>query len=376
MAKKVLAVGMYDSVHFARWLAQFADQDIDFLLFPSSPHRKVHQKLEELLGNRQKASFALAPLSRFYGLPLWLADNKLFGNILRATLLRNLAHRFKPDFVHGLELQNAGYILLKAFGHSKPKDVSIILTNYGSDIYWFRNFPSHLEKIKKLLSFADVYACECQRDAKLARELGFRGEIMPVRPNAGGFTEEILSGDLRKFDERKKIAIKGYQGWVGRAQIAVEAIKRIPTLIADFEIVFYSCNASTLRQARKCALETGLNIMAYPIGGLSHEQMLELFGDSAVYVGLSESDGISTSLLEAMAMGAIPVQTATACCDEWFSEETGVAVSSIDSETVANAIERALGLAKDGQAAKLNRETIREKASEDYVKQAALTFYL
>jgi len=75
-------------------------------------------------------------------------------------------------------------------------------------------------------------------------------------------------------------------------------------------------------------------------------------------------------------MGAIPVQTATACCDEWFSVKTGVAVSSIDPETVADAIERALALAKDGQAAKLNRQTIREKASEDFVKQAALTFYL
>jgi hypothetical protein len=374
MAKKVLAIGMYDSVHFARWLAQFQDQNIDFLLFPSSPHRRLHAKLQELLSGKGQATYSLAPLSRFYGLPFWLAD-KFFGNRIRGFMLKRLAFRISPDYIHALELQNAGYIVLRSFRKRKPKNSKLAITNYGSDIYWFQRFHKHLEKIKQLLAIADMYACECERDVKIAKDLGFQGEIMPVRPNAGGFGDAILSAKLKEASQRKTIAIKGYHGWVGRAHTAIEAIRKISNLLGDYDIVFYSCNQSTIRLAKKCAKETGLRIFTHAKGKLAHNQMLELFADSAVYVGLSESDGISTSLLEAMALGAIPVQTATACCDEWFSEKSGVAVSSIVPETVANAIERALNLAKDGRAANLNRETVREKASEDFVKQAALTFY-
>jgi glycosyltransferase involved in cell wall biosynthesis len=127
--------------------------------------------------------------------------------------------------------------------------------------------------------------------------------------------------------------------------------------------------------ARKLAKRTGLDIEINKKGALSHEQMLNLFSRSAVYVGLSESDGISTSLLEAMAMGAVPVQTSTACCDEWFSEETGVAIKNIEAGEVSKGILRALELAKLGLAAQKNRETIRNKASESFVKEASLLYY-
>jgi glycosyltransferase involved in cell wall biosynthesis len=120
--------------------------------------------------------------------------------------------------------------------------------------------------------------------------------------------------------------------------------------------------------------ETGLTIKVNGKGALSHSQVLELFSKSKIYIGLSESDGISTSLLEAMAMGAIPVQTATACCDEWFSD-TGVAVKEITSEAVQAAIRKALVLAEDQANADRNRETIREKASAEKVSAIAKTFY-
>lgn len=374
MIKKVLAIGMYDSVHFARWLSQFEDQQIDFLLFPSSPHRRLNSKLKQLLANKSGANYSLAPLSRLYGLPLWMAD-KMFTNSIRGTLLRLIVDKFKPDYVHALELQNAGYVSLKALRSKKPSGLKLIVTNYGSDIFWFRRFPKHLAKIQELLSIADFYACECERDVELARELGFQGEVMPVRPNAGGFGQEVFSQPLKPFGKRKVIAIKGYNGWVGRAHVAIEAIDQISQSLKEFEIVFYSCNRSTIQLAKKCASKTGLRITTHPKGKLSHSQMLELFGNAAVYVGLSESDGISTSLLEAMAMGAVPVQTSSACCDEWFDSHTGVIIKSIDPASVALGIMRALELARDRKAAVTNRQTIKAKASEEYVRQAALTFY-
>ena len=372
---RVLAVGMFDSVHFARWLAQFQDQPIEFLLFPSSPHRRIHKKLSDLLVGNSSAKYSLVRFTRFTGLPLWILD-KLLDNKLRGSLVRRTVRRFKPHCVHALELQNAGYVALAALEGNKPEGLDLIITNYGSDIYWFRKFPKHLSKIMRLLDIADYYACECERDVQIAKELGFKGEVKPVRPNAGGFSKEILEQNLLPTTERRIIAIKGYHGWVGRAHVAIEALKLIQANLQNYEIVFYSCNASTIRLAKACAQETGLKITTHGKGKLSHPQMLDLFGQSAIYVGLSESDGISTSLLEAMAMGAIPVQTSTACCDEWFSLDSGVSVQEITPQVVAQSIIRALDLSGNETAAVKNRETIRKKASEEYVREAALKYYL
>jgi len=365
---------MFDSVHFARWLEQFRDEPLEFLLFPSSPHRRLHAKLSDLLVSSSTAKYSLFPFTRFAGLPLWILD-KVFNNRLRGSLVRSVVKRFGPHFVHVLELQNAGYVALAALEKDKPEGVQLIITNYGSDIYWFRQFPKHLSKIKRLLEITDHYACECERDVQIARELGLKGEVKPVRPNAGGFSSEILDKKLLPASERKVIAIKGYHGWVGRAHVAIEALKLIQSSLEDHEIFFYSSNVSTIRLARKCAKETGLNITTYGKGKLSHSQMLDLFGRSSIYVGLSESDGISTSLLEAMAMGAVPVQTSTACCDEWFSEDSGLSVKEIRPDVVAESILKALALSKNQTAAEINRETIRKKASESFVKEAALTYY-
>ena len=54
---------------------------------------------------------------------------------------------------------------------------------------------------------------------------------------------------------------------------------------------------------------TNLRISAVPSGNLGHEEVLKLLSESEIYIGHSLSDGISTSMLEAMAMGAVPIQT-------------------------------------------------------------------
>ena len=79
-------------------------------------------------------------------------------------------------------------------------------------------------------------------------------------------------------------------------------------------------------------------------------------------------------MLEAMAMGAIPVQTSTACCDEWFGD-SGVAVHEITVPAVRDAIKLGLKLAEDPGNADKNLKTIKNKASAEVVKKIALTFY-
>jgi hypothetical protein len=47
----IFVVAMADSIHTARWLTQFADQELSIVLFPSTPHRRVHPVIKELVKN-------------------------------------------------------------------------------------------------------------------------------------------------------------------------------------------------------------------------------------------------------------------------------------------------------------------------------------
>jgi hypothetical protein len=364
---------MFDSVHSARWLGQFETQKIDFLLFPSSPHRRIHPELERLLSGSGAATFRIVSHARYFALPLWVLD-KFANNCFRGFLLRAAIKNFRPSIVHALELQNAGYLALRGLSGEKPKDLKLLVTNWGSDIFWFQRFPKHKTKLQKLMKLADVYSAECERDVVLARNLGFTGQAMPVIPNAGGFSEADFAIPRLAFSERKTIALKGYHGWVGRAKVSLEAVREMSKELQGYKIIVYSANKSVLKLAKQISKQTGLEIKAFGKGAMSHKQVLEMFAKSKIYVGLSESDGISTSMLEAMAMGAIPVQTSTACCDEWFGD-SGVAVHEITVPAVKNAIRQGLKFAEDPANAEKNLETIKARASAEMVKKVALTFY-
>jgi hypothetical protein len=66
----------------------------------------------------------------------------------------------------------------------------------------------------------------------LARNLGFTGQAMPVTLNAGGFSETDLAIPRLGPSERKKIALKDYHGWVGRAKVSLEAAREMSEELA------------------------------------------------------------------------------------------------------------------------------------------------
>ena len=114
-------------------------------------------------------------------------------------VLARLIHRLKPDLIHSMEFQHAGYRVLRAKELLGGRFPAWLATNWGSDIYYYRHFDGHRQQIQRLLANIDYYSCECQRDVRLARELGLKGKAMAVFPNSGGI-------DLAKAEELKKTA--------------------------------------------------------------------------------------------------------------------------------------------------------------------------
>ena len=375
--KTVVLVCMVDSIHVARWIAQFDPTEVKFILFPSGPNRRVHPKILEMIakGKHHDNQIEIVPFGGKLSLPLWALD-RFFSERIRGMLLRSLLEKTSPDYIHALEFQHAGYVTLRAL-EDKGIKTPLIATNYGSDIYWFQRFPAHKEKIKALLARANLYSAECQRDYLLARELGFIGSELPLGPNAGGIETEETSLRLEIPSRRKTIAIKGYHGWVGRALIALKAIEMLRDELRGFEIVVYSANLKVVRRASQLKRRSGLNISVHKKSSLSHDEVLNIFEKSRIYVGLSASDGISTSLLEAMSTGAFPIQTSTSCADEWIVDgQSGILIRDITHQAVSEAILWALkdDALVDGALAD-NQGRIRAKADPSVLKASAKAFY-
>ena len=367
---------MVDSIHSARWIEQFRDQPVDFVLFPSTPNRSVHARISALMrADDATATIAIAPADGRLSIPLWGAD-LLLGDRLRGALLRRLIRRLRPNYVHALELQHGGYVASRAF-EGQDDFPPLIATNWGSDIYWFRQFPRHERRIRALMAQARYYSAECNRDIDLAITHGFGGEAFDVFPNAGGFAREQLEQKKNAPSTRTTVVVKGYEGWVGRASAALQALELAALDLAGHDTVVYSANTKTERLARALAARTGLDITVHPKRALSHQQMMDLFASARAYVGISLSDGISTSLLEAMVAGAFPIQTNTSCADEWIVDgTTGMIVDAGDVEGIATALRRAL--TDDDlvdSAAKANHEVAIARLGGDAIRRKSFRFY-
>lgn len=364
---------MVDSIHVARWIAQFQPNEIEFVLFPSTPNRRVHSKIREMISKNH--NITIVPFGGHFSIPLWGID-LLLSNYIRGFLLRRVLKKMKPDFVHSLELQHGGYITSRALEDQSLK-TPFIATNYGSDIYWFQQFPRHVNKIQKLLSRADRYSAECNRDVTLARKYGFSGDVMPVFPNAGGFSEEIFSMAIPAVKSRKTIAVKGYDGWAGQAILVAQALSRIPQIISGFDVVFYSCNYTTIRKIKKLNKNSEAKFKYHKKNALTHQEVLNLFRKARIYVGASRTDGISTSALEAMACGAFPIQSSSSCLAEWVTY--GKTALSIDEDTPKGIAERVTWALKSEdfltEAMEENLHTIRTKLSYSQISALAETFY-
>ena len=101
------------------------------------------------------------------------------------------------------------------------------------------------------------------------------------------------------------------------------------------------------------------------------------FGAARIHVGLSISDGISQSLIESMVMGAFPIQSCTACANEWIENgKSGFLVPPEDPYRVAEALRCAL--TDDhlvDQAAILNAETAQQHLAYAHVKGKVVEMY-
>jgi hypothetical protein len=352
---RILFVAMADSIHTARWISQLDGLGWDVHLFPSTASGvEVHPALRGVtlhhggcLRRGERAGRVRLRPAEPVRRTVDLARRRLLDRPdpgYEADRLARTIDALRPDVVHTLEIQHAGYLALDARRRVRRPFPKWIVTNWGSDIYLFGRLPEHAPRIREVLASCDFYSCECLRDVALAKSFGFAGAVLPVFPNTGGFDLDAISG-LRlpgPPSARRAVMVKGYQGWAGRALVALRALERCADALAGYGIVVYSATPEVELAAALLRESAGVPVRILPPNS-PHEEVLAGHGRARLSIGLSVSDAISTSLLEALVMGSFPVQSWTACADEWIEDgATGLLVPPDDPEAVEAALRRAL----------------------------------
>jgi len=392
---KLLIVAMENSVHTARWINLISEQGWDIYLFPTNSFTSVYPEMPKVnicsskflrfLANRYKTKkkvlrtpdFLLDGSESFFS---WADVAKKIFPERKTEKLLSIIKRIKPDLIHSMHIQEAGYLTLEAKKRYRGVFPKWLVTNWGSELNLFSKISTQRDKIKDVLSNCDYLSGECKSDIKIAKNLGFKGRFLPVIPVSGGIDFEKIN-KIKKTSitsERKNVMLKGYQNWAGRALVGLRALERCSDVLGGYKIIIYSVGSvDVIIAAELFTQNTGIETLIIPLGSTSHNEILSCHGSARISIGLSITDAISTSLLEAMAMGSFPIQSDTSCASEWFKNgETGILVRPEDSEDVEKAVR--IALADDdlvNNAAKLNYDILFERLEYSKVKDKVIHNY-
>ena len=386
---RILFVAMPESIHAVRWITQLTKMGWDIQLFPSTDG-ELHTGFRDITYHsifcrRPKID---DPSVKIHGMiPIWRGRRTLLKvmeraapkMINRADWLARTIRKFKPDIIHSLEIQHAGYMVMEAKKQFLEKEFPPwIVTSWGNDIFFFGRLKNDIPRIREVLANCQYYDCECQRDVVLARSFGFTGKVLlPVIPNTGGFDIEMIKRIRQPgpTSKRRVIALKGYQGWAGRALNALRAIELCSQELHGYRVEIYLAHPDVQMAAELVTFGTGIPFDIIPYS--SHEEILKMHGRARISIGVNITDGVSTSFLEAFVMGSFPIQASTACVEDWIEDGiTGMIVHPEDPQMIADAIRRAI---KDDElvdsAAKVNFQIAIERLDRKILEPIAAGFY-
>ena len=377
---RLLVVGLATSVHIARYLQLLEDTGWDVHLFDSQLEPNPHPELPAVTLHAGRAHEVAADSPVRVATP---PDDAWRGFDARVAHLARVLDEVRPDVVHSHELQHAGTLVAGA-RRRRGGDLGApwAVTNWGSDIYWWGRLKARAPLIRAVLASCDYYGAECHRDVALARAFGFRGQVLGVWPVAGGVDADEAAA-LRAPgppSARRAIALKGVTEPIGRGDVGLAAIERCGDLLDNWELCLYQASDAFGERAAAVAERIGMrctHLSKLTANEVPHREILRMHGRARVAIGLNRTDAISQSFVEALSMGAFPVQGRASCGYELTPAGRGALfVPPSDVDAVTDALRRALtDDALVDAAADLNARAVREQLDRRRTRARVLDAY-
>lgn len=303
---KILMVSI-PSLHFFRWANQLHDAGYEVYWFDITGMSKPVEKITWI---SQKVDWKL---KWDYPGRIFIKNKfpKLYEFIQRfnekntAKTFENYLNEIQPDVVHSFALYLSCSPIIEVM--EKYSTQKWIYSSWGSDLFYFQNEPNYLRDIKRVLPRVNYLFTDCKRDYEIAKSYGFNGEFLGVFPGGGGFQLNEMESYKLPLNERKTILIKGFQGRSGRAIPVLKAVLSLKKEMTNYNIVVFGADPETIQFVNQTSFSEWANFEI--LGKISHEDVLKLMGKSLIYIGNSNSDGMPNTMLEAICMGAFPIQS-------------------------------------------------------------------
>lgn len=355
---KVLFIAEIASPHAARWIHLTVGAEVQSAVFQATcGPTEMCEDLRSYLGavytpkpitglRNQKSLFSEArPLDT-------LVEREGVYPQLYADFLLKAVEEFKPDFIHVLGLcvnfRNSTRVLMRAKAALGNRCPPIMYSSWGADLDYFpKQEPTEVPYIEEFLRDTDFHITECQRDVRLAREMGFRGRVLATLPANGGMEDSLLEEAKKRGDgDREWILLKGRDQKdgdpIGRAMEALEALERASADLGKFKIGLLQASKTihVKKRAEELARRTGLEVYVLPY--ISTAELYEKLLRSYLFIANTINDGLPLSLVEAMTLGAVPIHSDLESIRDYVvSGENGFLVAWDDVDGMAKKLREA-----------------------------------
>jgi glycosyltransferase involved in cell wall biosynthesis len=298
---------------------------------------------------------------------------------------RWLAERIQPDLIHALRIPFEGMLASYA-----PVDFPLAISIWGNDLTLHATGSARMAKLtRKTLMRADGLLADANRDVRLARSWGFAaGNPALVVPGSGGLdlneitsVRETVQQVGSQFDHLFPVEVplvinpRGFRTGSVRQDTFFAAI---PFILQRRPSVSFACAAMAgEREALRAVERYNLKNKVVLLPHLPQADLWGLFARAAITVSVSQHDGTPNTLLEAMALGALPVAGDIESIREWITPGVN---GLLVEPTKPNALAEAVLLALDNQdflnrAAEINTELVAMRASAERVHEKIRIFY-
>lgn len=305
---KILMVAIPNH-HFFQWVNQLKESGYEVYWFDSTDGGSKVDRINwvhQIKGWKLKYDFPLRNFlkNKFPRIYKWIQK---YNERKIAAVFEKVLEEIQPDIVHCFEMRLAGLPILEVM-EQRP-NLKFIYSSWGSDIYFYKELGVQKEQFKRFLTRVDYLITDCKRDYGIAKQNGFKNSFLGAYIGNGGLT--IEEKYIQDINERNVLMIKGYEDGVGKALKVIEAIELVPLkLLKKLEIIIYSTDVSVKERIENSDFFASLKVKIYVRGQfMGNSNLLQLMGKSVIHIANSISDGMPNVLLEAMGMGAFPIQS-------------------------------------------------------------------
>lgn len=372
---KILFVSM-PSVHVIRWIENLKETNHELYWFDVLGRGKL-ETIDSVIQftNWKKRKIGSIKGEYFLSKKIPFLYEKIipFLEITANEALEKVIAEIQPDVIHSFEMQSCSYSIFKTM--EKHPKIKWLYSCWGNDLFYYKQFPSHLKKIKKVLKRVDFLHTDCYRDFEIAKELGFSRMHVGVIPGGTGYKLEETNLYKLPLIERKIILVKGYEHNLGRGLNVIKALESIIKNIQKYDVVVFGAHQKVIDYIKT----NQLNFEFFGRHELSHQELMQLMGKSLFYIGNSISDGMPNTLLEAIAMGAFPMQSNPGKVTEEIIENgvNGLLINNAESiDEIKGVVLKAISYDEILQSAsKKNHDIAIEKLEYSVNKKKVIQIY-